>query len=74
MYLLYTKVPRLRGFTVITVLQELQKFCRHVVAGFFHMADTNPLVFVELLLWKTSQEVYELTEGYGALERERCVE
>ena len=52
-------------------LKELQKFCRHVVAGFFGAAAKNPLIFVELLFWKTSQDVYELTEGYGALERER---
>ena len=35
------------------------------------MASKNPLVFVELLLWKTSRDVYELTEGYGTVERER---
>ena len=51
--------------------QELQKFCRYIVAGFFHMASKNPLVFVELLLWKTSRDVFELTEGYGTVERER---
>ena len=56
------------------LLQELQKFCRHMVAGFFEAADKNPLIFVELLFWKTSQDVYELTEGYGALERERFLE
>ena len=37
------------------------------------MAAKNPLVFVELLIWKTSQDVYELTEGYGTLQRERSV-
>ena len=42
-----------------------------MVAGFFAAAAKNPLIFVELLFWKTSQDVYELTEGYGALERER---
>ena len=51
--------------------QELQKFCRHIVSGFFATAEKNPLIFVELLFWKTSQDVYELTEGYGTLERER---
>ena len=35
------------------------------------MAAKNPLMFVELLMWKTSQDVYELTEGYGALQRDR---
>lgn len=37
------------------------------------MASKNPLMFVELLLWKTSRDCYELTEGYGTLERERYV-
>ena len=55
----------------ILLLQELQKFSRFVVGSFFHMGSQNPLVFVELLVWKTSQDVYELSEGYGALERER---
>ena len=56
---------------ITIIVQELQKFCRYVVSSFLHMSSKNPLVFVELLLWKTSQEVYELTEGYGTLERER---
>lgn len=35
------------------------------------MASTNSLMFVELLLWKTSKDCYELEMGYGTLERER---
>lgn len=53
--------------------QELQKFARYIVSGFFHMAGKNPLLFAELLFWKTSRDCYELTEGYGALEREKYV-
>ena len=54
-------------------MQELQKFARYIVAGFFHMSTTNPLMFVELLFWKTSQDCYELSEGYGVFQRERYV-
>ena len=35
------------------------------------MASKNKLMFVELLMWKTSKDVYELTEGYGTMEREQ---
>ena len=49
------------------------KFAHYVVRGFLQMASKNPLMFVELLLWKTSRDCYELTEGYGTLERERYV-
>ena len=35
------------------------------------MTTKNPLMFVELLFWKTSQDCYELTAGYGTREREK---
>lgn len=41
------------------------------MSGFLAMTASNPLMFVELFFWKTSQDLYELTQGYGALERER---
>ena len=34
------------------------------------MASTNPMMFAEVLFWKTTADVYELTEGYGAKEKE----
>ena len=55
----------------LSFCQELQKFSRYVVRGFFEMAKANPLMFVELLFWKTSRDCYELTQGYGTLEREK---
>ncbi len=51
--------------------QELQKLSAHVVRGFFSMAACNPLMFVELLFWKTSRDCYELEMGYGTVEMER---
>jgi timeless len=51
--------------------QELQKFSRHIVQGFLHMSASNPLMFVELLFWKTSRDCYELEMGYGTTEREK---
>ena len=35
------------------------------------MAARNPLMFMELLFWKTSKDCYELEMGYGVVERER---
>ena len=35
------------------------------------MAQTNSVMFVELLLWKTSRDCYEVAMGYGTLDRER---
>ena len=35
------------------------------------MAEKNPLMFVELLFWKTSRDCYELEMGYGTVERQR---
>jgi len=51
--------------------QNLQKFACFVVRGFFEMARKNSLMFVELLVWKTSKDCYELEEGYGIIEREK---
>ena len=44
-------------------VQELQKFARYIVRGFFQLAAKNPLLFAELLVWRTSGECYELVEG-----------
>lgn len=57
----------------LSLSQELQKFSRHMVQGFFHMAEKNPLMFVELLFWKTSRDCYELEMGYGTVERHRYI-
>ena len=35
------------------------------------MAQKNSLMFVELLVWKTSRDCYELEGGYGTIEREK---
>ena len=51
--------------------QNLLKFACFVVRGFFEMAGKNSLMFVELLVWKTSKDCYELEEGYGIIEREK---
>ena len=53
------------------LVQELQKFARYIVRGFFQLAAGNPLLFAELLVWRTSGECYELVEGYGAREKEK---
>ena len=55
----------------VLFVQELQKFARYIVRGFFQLAAKNPLLFAELLVWRTSGECYELVEGYGAREKEK---
>lgn len=37
------------------------------------MSKTNPVIFLEVLFWKTSGECFELTEGYGTLARKKLV-
>ncbi len=60
-------------FISCSLVQELQKFASHIVSGFFVMARNNPLMYVELLIWKTSSDCYELIAGYGSKEREKLV-
>ncbi len=56
---------------VLCCAQELQRLATFVVRSFFSMAARNPLMFMELLFWKTSKDCYELEMGYGVVERER---
>ena len=55
----------------LCVPQELQKFCCYVVSSFFKLTAKNPLSFGEILSWKSASSCYEMTEGYGVMERER---
>lgn len=52
-------------------MKEMQTFAKHIVRGFFEAASENPIMFVEVLFWKTPADCYEITEGYGSLARER---
>lgn len=56
---------------VVPRYNELQKFSRYLVSKFIDHTYRNPVLFVEVLFWKTSGECYEITEGYGVLERKR---
>jgi hypothetical protein len=68
------KISTRFGFSFLShFARELQKFSRYIVRGFFEMAKSNPLMYVELLFWKTSHDCYELTRVYGTLEREKHV-
>ncbi len=43
------------------------KFSKFALGKFFEMAASNKKMFMELLFWKDTRDIYELTEGYGAV-------
>lgn len=51
--------------------KELQKLGKHLISGFFHMCESNPMMFAELLFWRTPADCIDLTEGYGSLQMQR---
>ncbi|TFK02887.1 t-SNARE domain-containing protein 1 [Platysternon megacephalum] len=48
--------------------KELVTFAKYVLGKFFALAATNKKVYVELLFWKSTATVREMTEGYGSLQ------
>lgn len=50
------------------LLQELVTFAKYILGKFFALAAVNQKAFVELLFWKNTAVVREMTEGYGSLD------
>ncbi|XP_033625344.1 protein timeless homolog [Asterias rubens] len=48
-------------------MKETVKFSKFALGKFFEMAASNKKMFMELLFWKDTRDIYELTEGYGAV-------
>nr|XP_030722476.1 protein timeless homolog isoform X2 [Globicephala melas] len=48
--------------------KELVTFSRYILGKFFALAAVNQKAFVELLFWKNTAVVREMTEGYGSLD------
>uniref|UniRef100_A0A8C3HKS1 Timeless circadian regulator n=1 Tax=Chrysemys picta bellii TaxID=8478 RepID=A0A8C3HKS1_CHRPI len=48
--------------------KELVTFAKYVLGKFFALAATNKKVYVELLFWKSTATVREMTEGYSSLQ------
>ncbi|XP_044851377.1 protein timeless homolog isoform X1 [Mauremys mutica] len=48
--------------------KELVTFAKYILGKFFALAATNKKVYVELLFWKSTATVREMTEGYGSLQ------
>ncbi|XP_064140122.1 protein timeless homolog isoform X2 [Loxodonta africana] len=48
--------------------KELVTFARYILAKFFALTAVNQKAFVELLFWKNTAVVREMTEGYGSLD------
>ncbi|XP_067385616.1 protein timeless homolog isoform X2 [Emydura macquarii macquarii] len=50
--------------------QELVTFAKYILGKFFALAASNKKAYVELLFWKSTAGVREMTEGYGSLQEE----
>nr|XP_015861383.1 protein timeless homolog [Peromyscus maniculatus bairdii]XP_042119249.1 protein timeless homolog [Peromyscus maniculatus bairdii] len=48
--------------------KELVTFAKYILGKFFALAAVNPKAFVELLFWKNTVVVREMTQGYGSLD------
>ncbi|XP_069899385.1 protein timeless homolog [Dipodomys merriami] len=48
--------------------KELVTFAKYILGKFFALAAINQKAFVELLFWKNTAVVREMTEGYGSLD------
>jgi hypothetical protein len=52
----------------VSFLQELVTFAKYIIGKFFALAAVNQKAFVELLFWKNTAVVREMTQGYGSLD------
>jgi timeless len=43
-------------------------FAKYILGKFFALAAVNQKAFVELLFWKNTAVIREMTEGYGSLD------
>ncbi|KAG1667482.1 Protein timeless [Nymphon striatum] len=50
-------------------IKELYKFSQYILSNFFKTAATNKTIFIEILFWKNTREVYEIEEGYGTYQQ-----
>ncbi|XP_076967171.1 protein timeless homolog isoform X2 [Tamandua tetradactyla] len=48
--------------------KELVTFAKYILGKFFALTAVNQKAFVELLFWKNSAVIREMTEGYGSLD------
>ncbi|XP_006859499.1 PREDICTED: protein timeless homolog [Chrysochloris asiatica] len=48
--------------------KELVTFAKYILAKFFALTAVNQKAFVELLFWKNTAVIREMTEGYGSLD------
>lgn len=45
-------------------------FAKYIVGKFFALASTNKKAYMELLFWKSTAVVREMTEGYTVLQED----
>lgn len=56
------------GHGSLAFLQELVTFAKYILGKFFALAAVNQKAFVELLFWKNTAVVREMTQGYGSVD------
>ncbi|XP_038607997.1 protein timeless homolog [Tachyglossus aculeatus] len=64
---LFCLFHRLLSDPAAPAYQELVTFAKYILGRFFTLAAGNSKAFVELLFWKNTSAVREMTEGYGSL-------
>uniref|UniRef100_A0A8D0GB89 Timeless circadian regulator n=1 Tax=Sphenodon punctatus TaxID=8508 RepID=A0A8D0GB89_SPHPU len=58
---------RLLSDPAASAYKELVTFAKYIMGKFFALAATNKKAYVELLFWKSTAVVREMTEGYSSL-------
>ncbi|XP_060128020.1 protein timeless homolog [Zootoca vivipara] len=61
---------RLLGDPAAAAYKELVTFAKYIVGKFFAFAASNKKAYVELLFWKSTAVIREMTEGYGVAEED----
>lgn len=65
---LFCLFNRLLSDSAAGAYKELVTFAKYILGKFFALAAVNQKAFVELLFWKNTAVVREMTEGYGSVD------
>ncbi|XP_018561954.1 protein timeless homolog [Anoplophora glabripennis] len=72
MYVMVFQVSIFRSFQRIFQMKELPQnnelvtFATYIIRQFLKVAETNKMVFMEALFWKSTRDAYEIEQGYGS--------
>ncbi|XP_029338684.1 protein timeless homolog isoform X3 [Mus caroli] len=65
---LFCLFNRLLSDPAAAAYKELVTFAKYIIGKFFALAAVNQKAFVELLFWKNTAVVREMTQGYGSID------